>query len=410
MKKLLSGILCFAMLSLFSFASVEAADNKVYFKDDFETYDEGVEYNEGNPMSTDMYAVWGEQSNQLSVEKNSYDETYGKSFMIKRSALYSAWDLDKLFNTTEENVVIDMMIGPKAINSVSINGFFGAVGGDERGELRRLLWITDYNGRYVMKIAEEGVDSTIDLKKKVMNRITMVLKMDDQKNATVQLYVNGEQASEPVSVGIRSKSLLRFNIDGWTGGSGNEIYLDNLTVTGLNTSIDEFLAQSFEPGASGTVSTTPSDDTNNTDDDQQDNTTPTEAPATQEPAEEFKPEKDPNGNINVYIDGEKVEFDVPPMMMNERTMVPMRMIFEEIGATIDWNQDTQTVIGRKGDNMVKIVIGSDTASINGDIVALDQPAVIVDERTLVPIRVVSEGLGLNVEWDQDTLSVIMTSK
>ena len=140
---------------------------------------------------------------------------------------------------------------------------------------------------------------------------------------------------------------------------------------------------------------------------------PTAAPEpTKEPPEidkDFKPEKDPNGKINVYVNNEKIDFDVSPMILNDRTMVPMRKIFEALGADIDWNEVTSTVTGTKDDKKVKIKIGAEKATINGAIVTLDQPAVIQNDRTLVPVRVISEGLGAVVQWDEETKSVLIAA-
>ena len=88
----------------------------------------------------------------------------------------------------------------------------------------------------------------------------------------------------------------------------------------------------------------------------------------------------------------------------------MRKIFEAIGADIEWNDETQTVVGKKENRIVKIKIGSEKATIGSEIVTLDQPAVLVNDRTMVPVRVVSEGLGLDVNWDNETESVIIKSK
>lgn len=85
--------------------------------------------------------------------------------------------------------------------------------------------------------------------------------------------------------------------------------------------------------------------------------------------------------------------------MNGRVMVPLRAIFESLGAEVDWDANTRTITGTKGDTIVTLVVNSPTATVNGKEIVLDVPPVIIDGRTLVPVRFVSESLGAEVEWD-----------
>ena len=112
--------------------------------------------------------------------------------------------------------------------------------------------------------------------------------------------------------------------------------------------------------------------------------------------------------ISVVVDGRALAFDVPPQLVNNRTMVPLRAIFEEMGATIKWNSATQTVTATKDDTVVVLTIGSTSPTINGEIVIIDQPGVIVDGRTLAPLRFVSEAFGGSVEWNGNTQTAIIT--
>ncbi|MBR4031082.1 MAG: copper amine oxidase N-terminal domain-containing protein, partial [Clostridia bacterium] len=114
--------------------------------------------------------------------------------------------------------------------------------------------------------------------------------------------------------------------------------------------------------------------------------------------------------ITVIYNGENLEFDVPPMLINSRTMVPMRAIFEALGATVYWNDYNETVVGvsSHGDRVV-IPIGSTTASINDLPYEIDSPATLVNDRTLVPLRFVSEALECDVEWDDATYTVNIVS-
>ncbi len=114
-------------------------------------------------------------------------------------------------------------------------------------------------------------------------------------------------------------------------------------------------------------------------------------------------------DVGVYVDGNKVEFDQTPVIHLGRTMVPLRAIFEALGASVEWNQATRTVTSRKGNNTIELTIDSDILYKNGSPVYLDVPAMLVNDRTLVPVRAVSEALGANVDWNGETRSVIISS-
>jgi len=107
----------------------------------------------------------------------------------------------------------------------------------------------------------------------------------------------------------------------------------------------------------------------------------------------------------VIVNGVELEFDVPPILENGRTLVPMRAIFEALGAVIYWNAEEQTVSAGRGDVALAIQIGNPWANVNNSPVALDVPPKLVDGRTLVPLRFISETLGAVVSWDPDTYTV-----
>jgi len=114
-------------------------------------------------------------------------------------------------------------------------------------------------------------------------------------------------------------------------------------------------------------------------------------------------------DIKVTIDGTNQTYDVMPVIENGRTLVPMRAIFESLGATIEWDDSTKTVKGTKGDVSVELTIGNTVAKVNGNDATLDVPAKIVSDRTMVPVRFISESLGCNVGWDDATKTVIITT-
>lgn len=112
-------------------------------------------------------------------------------------------------------------------------------------------------------------------------------------------------------------------------------------------------------------------------------------------------------SIKVVLNGRLLSFDVPPLIENGRTLVPLRVIFEALGATVQWDGATQTVTATKDDTKINLVIGG-MAYKNDQPVTLDVPAMIVNDRTLVPIRFVSESLGAVVAWDDATSTVVIT--
>ncbi|MFZ5590550.1 MAG: stalk domain-containing protein [Bacillota bacterium] len=107
----------------------------------------------------------------------------------------------------------------------------------------------------------------------------------------------------------------------------------------------------------------------------------------------------------VKFAGQEMKFDVPPVIENGRTLVPLRAIFEALGAKVEWEEATQTVTATKDDLKIMLTIGSNKANKNGQEVLLDVPAKKVNNRTLVPLRFVSEALGAKVGWDAATFTV-----
>ena len=114
-------------------------------------------------------------------------------------------------------------------------------------------------------------------------------------------------------------------------------------------------------------------------------------------------------NISVYVNGKAVNFDVPPTTINDRTMIPLRATFEMLGASVSWDDNTQTATGVKDGISVMLTIGSNTLYRNGNAVTLDVPPMLIADRTLVPVRAISEAFGCQVDWDENTQSVLISS-
>lgn len=117
-----------------------------------------------------------------------------------------------------------------------------------------------------------------------------------------------------------------------------------------------------------------------------------------------------NSVITVLVDGEKMEFDAQPEMVNERTMVPMRAIFEKLGAEVSWDQPTQTVTAVTPTKTVVSTIGEASMYVNGEEKVMDVSPYIKEERTYVPARFIAEALDCKVDWDQESHTVVITTQ
>lgn len=113
--------------------------------------------------------------------------------------------------------------------------------------------------------------------------------------------------------------------------------------------------------------------------------------------------------VNVKVNEEIVEFDVSPYIdENNRTLVPVRFISEKLGAVVQWVEDTREVVVTKADKVITLKIDDDKVKVNDEVITLDTVASIKDGRTFVPLRFVSEALGTKVEWDGETRTVVIT--
>ena len=120
----------------------------------------------------------------------------------------------------------------------------------------------------------------------------------------------------------------------------------------------------------------------------------------------FMPETLRANEISVTIDGVAVDFEgQPPTIVDGRTLVPVRGVFEALGFEVDWDQDVQMATLTRDDFVVRIIIGQPTFGIDDYVneatgnVELDVPAQIIDGRTMLPIRAVLEAVGYYVDWD-----------
>lgn len=119
-------------------------------------------------------------------------------------------------------------------------------------------------------------------------------------------------------------------------------------------------------------------------------------------------------NITVKINGTVIDFDVPPQIIRDRTMVPMRKVFESLGANVEWNAEMRMALATYRTLVIAMCIDAEHFSVTDVLtgetksIALDVPAQIVSDRTLIPLRAVSEALGKTVGWDGETRTVSIT--
>lgn len=111
----------------------------------------------------------------------------------------------------------------------------------------------------------------------------------------------------------------------------------------------------------------------------------------------------------VILNGQQLYFEVNPVIENGRTLVPVRTIYEAMGAEVGWNEASRTVTSGKGAINVVMPIGSITPRVNGITTTLDVPPRIVAGRTLAPLRFVGEAFGARVSWDDNTRTIYINN-
>ena len=114
------------------------------------------------------------------------------------------------------------------------------------------------------------------------------------------------------------------------------------------------------------------------------------------------------GSRKISVFGREIQNDVAPKIVNDRTMLPIRIVAESLGGTVTWNGELQRVTIQKGADVILITIGADTAYVNGTAVKLDAAAFVENGRTYLPLRFISETLGAQVAWNEAEKTVTIT--
>ncbi|HON83997.1 MAG TPA: stalk domain-containing protein, partial [Caldisericia bacterium] len=119
------------------------------------------------------------------------------------------------------------------------------------------------------------------------------------------------------------------------------------------------------------------------------------------------------GNKTMWVNDNEIEIDVPPQIVEGRTLLPIRWAAEPLGAEVGWDGDEKKVTVTLKDTTIELWIGKSIAKVNGVNTPIDpdNPKVvpmIINGRTMLPVRFVAENLGCKVDWDQDTKTVTIT--
>ena len=110
---------------------------------------------------------------------------------------------------------------------------------------------------------------------------------------------------------------------------------------------------------------------------------------------------DAKQDISLIVQGQYLYSDVSPVIKDDRTLIPLRVFFEKLGAEVVWDEQQKSAAIKKGDTTVILTEGSDTALVSGKVVSLDSPAFIINDRFMVPVRFLIEQFGGDVKWTQN---------
>ena len=100
-------------------------------------------------------------------------------------------------------------------------------------------------------------------------------------------------------------------------------------------------------------------------------------------------------------------FETAPVIEEGRILVPMRFLFEQMGADVEWNQETQTATATMNNTAVAFSINDTSAEVNGAAATMDVPARLINDKTMVPLRFLSENMGYTVTWDEATRTAVI---
>lgn len=126
------------------------------------------------------------------------------------------------------------------------------------------------------------------------------------------------------------------------------------------------------------------------------------------PALAFANSQDSDAGVPLFFNGKQLKPEVAPRIIKDVTMVPVRIIAEELGSKVEWNQKAQQVTITKKETKIQMVINQPAASVNGIKQKLDAAPVLIAGNTLLPVRFIAENMGIDVNWDDVTRAVYLT--
>lgn len=114
-----------------------------------------------------------------------------------------------------------------------------------------------------------------------------------------------------------------------------------------------------------------------------------------------------NSSIMTVNEAES-EIDAPPVIVEGRTLVPIRTIIEAMGGSVEWNDETKTAVLNYNNNVIELTVDSNTAYFNGTANELDTAPAVVSGRTMLPIRFIAESFEFDVDWDSESQTITIT--
>ena len=118
------------------------------------------------------------------------------------------------------------------------------------------------------------------------------------------------------------------------------------------------------------------------------------------------------GNPTMTVNGTEKPIDAEgsvPVVVNDRTLLPVRAVVEEMGGTVEWKESTEQVTLTRGNDVIKMNIGSEKVTLNGEEHTLDAAPTLINDRTMLPIRFIAESFGFTVAWTEETQTVTITA-